>query len=96
MLERLDRDQLTAPLPAAIERNHLLEQKAIEHAKRIEELEARLRQGSSNSSKPPSSGGYSKPAPKPREKKSGKKPGGNTNTKGMANPWRAWQPKQGQ
>jgi len=45
---------------------------------RIAELEARLKQNSRNSSKPPSSEGLAKPAPGPRSlrKKSGRKPGG--------------------
>ena len=50
----------------------------------IAELEARLRQTSRNSSKPPSSEGLAKPAPKPRSlrKKSGRKPGGQDGHKG--------------
>jgi transposase len=45
---------------------------------RIAELEARLKQDSRNSSKPPSSEGLGKPAPRPRSlrKKTGRKPGG--------------------
>lgn len=45
---------------------------------RIAELEARLSANSGNSSKPPSSDGLAKPAPKPRSlrKKTGRKPGG--------------------
>ncbi len=45
---------------------------------RITELEARLRQNPRNSSRPPSSEGLAKPAPKPRSlrKKSGRRPGG--------------------
>jgi transposase len=45
---------------------------------RIAELEARLAANSGNSSKPPSSDGLAKPAPKPRSlrKKTGRKPGG--------------------
>lgn len=39
-------------------------------------LRARLSLNSKNSSKPPSSDGYSKPAPKSRRRRSGKKPGG--------------------
>jgi hypothetical protein len=42
---------------------------------RIEELERQLRSNSRNSSKPPSSDGYTKPAPKSRRQRSGKNPG---------------------
>src|SRR5918997_2606995 len=43
---------------------------------RISELEARLGQSSRNSSKPPSSDGLAKPAPKSLRKRSARKPGG--------------------
>jgi transposase len=43
---------------------------------RIAELEARLRQTPRNSSRPPSSEGLGKPAPRSLRKKSGRKPGG--------------------
>ena len=46
------------------------------------ELKARLGTNSSNSSKPPSSDGIFKPAPKSRREKSGKKPGGQLGHKG--------------
>jgi len=46
-----------------------------EQAAEIAELRARLNMNSRNSSKPPSSDGYAKPAPKSRRKRSGKKPG---------------------
>jgi len=82
MLEKLDRDQLITLLLAAFKQNYLLEQKIIEHAKKITELESRLNQNSSNSSKPPSSDGYSKPVPKSQRKESGKKPGGQHNHQG--------------
>lgn len=51
---------------------------------RIAELEARLRQNPRNSSKPPSSEGLAKPAPRPRSlrKRSGRKPGGQDGHKG--------------
>jgi len=81
-LERLDKEQLITLLLAAIERNSYLEQKLIEHTERIKTLEERLNQNSANSSKPPSSDGYSKPAPKSQVKKSGKKPGGQLKHKG--------------
>ncbi len=44
--------------------------------RRIEELEARLKMNSRNSSKPPGSDGPAKPSPKSQRKKSGRKSGG--------------------
>ena len=43
---------------------------------RVSELERQLNQNSQNSSKPPSSEGYKKPAPKSLRKKTGRKKGG--------------------
>src|SRR5450755_532846 len=50
----------------------------------IEELRARLGQNSRNSSKPPSSDGYSKPSSKDRSlrRRSGRKPGGQQGHRG--------------
>jgi len=55
-----------------------------EAREQIAGLEARLRQNPRNSSRPPSSEGLAKPAPRPRSlrKKSGRKPGGQDGHKG--------------
>jgi len=58
------------------ERNQALEEQVEEYGKRIEVLEARFKQNSGNSSKPPSSDGYSKPSPKSLRPKSDRRPGG--------------------
>ena len=49
---------------------------------RIAGLEEQLHKDSHNSSKPPSSDGYEKPAPKSQRKTSGKRAGGQTGHKG--------------
>jgi transposase len=61
-----------------------LEAVVVELRARIAELEARLNQSSRNSSKPPSSDGYSKPSPKKRSlrQRSGRKPGGQAGHEG--------------
>jgi len=76
--------------------NELLRSRLTEFAKRLEEIEAanlaltadivRLRAGigmnSQNSSKPPSTDGYAKPAPKSRRRRSGTTPGKQPGTPG--------------
>jgi transposase len=59
-----------------------LSAKVAELTTKVEDLEGRLSKNSSNSSKPPSSDGYKKPAPKSLRKKSGKKSGGQEGHKG--------------
>ena len=56
-------------------------EKIAELEKRIEELEAQLKQNSRNSSRPPSADIF-KPKPKSLRKKSGRKPGGQNNHEG--------------
>ena len=62
----------------------------------IKELRRQLGENSQNSSKPPSSDGYKKPAPKSQRKKTGKKPGGQKGHAGshMAIPHEADEIKQ--
>jgi len=67
---------LQAQLAELVERNGTLEA-------RIVDVEARLRSNSRNSSKPPSSDGYTKPAPKSRRRRSGRKPGKQPGTPGQ-------------
>jgi transposase len=56
--------------------------KLLEQDARIGALEAQLAMNSQNSSKPPSTDGFHKPAPKSRRKKTGRKPGGQKGHRG--------------
>lgn len=60
-----------------------LEARIEEQRARIQELEDRLARNSQNSSKPPSSDGYRKPAPRSMRHRSGKKAGGQEGHKGI-------------
>ncbi len=86
-------DSVHADLPTTLEAA-LLEIVALRHERallldtieglkgRVDDLEARLRMNSTNSSKPPSSDGYVKPAPRSRRVRSGRKPGKQPGTPG--------------
>ena len=54
----------------------LFQQTFFELSERLQQVEDRVSKNSGNSSKPPSTDGYEKPAPKSRRKRSGKKSGG--------------------
>ena len=67
------------------EQNKIIERLTAELASakaEIAELKEKMNKNSRNSSKPPSTDGYEKPAPKSLRKKSGKKAGGQTGHKG--------------
>lgn len=68
-----ERDQRIAALEAE---NAALRDRVQHLEERLQALETRLAQDSQNSNKPPSSDGYTKPAPKSLRQKSGRKSGG--------------------
>jgi regulator of replication initiation timing len=74
-LEKFEKEQLIEIILMLIQQNVAL------HIE-VAELKERLNQNSTNSSKPPSSDGYAKPAPKSMRQKTGKKPGGQQGHKG--------------
>lgn len=71
-----------ALLQAQIEQNQALTAKIDELLQRIDELSHK--KNSRNSSAPPSSDGYAKPAPKSQRKITGAKPGGQAGHKGSS------------
>jgi transposase len=77
-----DADMAANLLVSLTESVNMLSEKVTELTAEVNDLKSRLAKDSSNSSKPPSSDGYSKPSPKSLRKKSGKKSGGQKGHKG--------------
>lgn len=75
-LTRLTEGEKNALIVLLWEQNQLLLQKNAQLEARIKQLEDRLAKNSQNSSKPPSSDGYSKPNPKSRREKGKRNRGG--------------------
>ena len=69
-------DQLKEEVAALKAENVALRGECLSLCKKIQELEEKTAKDSHNSSKPPSSDGYQKPAPKNLRKKSGRPSGG--------------------
>ncbi|MBE0589972.1 MAG: IS66 family transposase [Hydrogenophaga sp.] len=76
LLERISRENLLALIEYQAEQIEVLKAQNAQLKAQVEKLEGRLAKNSSNSSKPPSSDGLKKPAPKSRREKGKRKPGG--------------------
>jgi len=76
LLETANRETLITLIETQAEQNRLLKGQVAELQARLEKLEHRLNKNSSNSSKPPSSDGLKKPAPKSRREKGKRQSGG--------------------
>ena len=70
-----ERDELIAHLEAQVAEYAGLQAQVAELQAVVAELTARVKQNSKNSSRPPSSDGLGKPAPKSLRKKIGRRPG---------------------
>jgi len=80
--ETMSRENLLAFIQYQAEQIELLTVQNATLQTRVEKLEAQLAKNSSNSSKPPSSDGLKKPAPKSRREKGKRKPGGQAGHRG--------------
>ena len=76
--ETMSRENLCAFIQYQAEQIELLKAQNVALEARVKKLEAQLAKNSSNSSKPPSSDGLKKPAPKSRREKGKRKSGGQT------------------
>lgn len=74
-------------ITALLMQNHQQAERIVQLENRVKELERKLGQNSNNSSKPPSSDGFHKPAPKSLRGKSGKSSGGQPGHKGHHLEW---------